>query len=280
MKLLREPLLHFLLIGAALFIVFSVVGEDPGERGDKTIIVSEGKIEQLASIFMKTWQRPPTSQELKGLVDDFLLEEVYYRQAVEMGIDRDDTIIRRRMRQKLEFFTDDAVAAIQPSEEQLAEYLAANPEKFRRDSIYTFRQVYINPEKHGDGFDAYVQRQLAALKAGEEVAGDSRLLEDSFEAATSRAVDSAFGAGFAAKLDELEEGEWQGPISSGLGVHLVKVDGHVPGEVPELSEVRPAVEREWSNEQRLASRSEFDERLLAEYDVIVEWPEESSETKE
>ncbi len=107
MRVLREPLVHFLLLGGVLFLIFGLTNQTGTTNSDQRIVVSAGRIEQLATVFGKTWQRPPTSKELKGLIDDFVLEEVYYRQAVAMGIDRDDTIIRRRLRQKLEFLTDD-----------------------------------------------------------------------------------------------------------------------------------------------------------------------------
>ena len=134
MKILREPLLHFLLIGAALFVVFDLVSGPSRSAQDKQILVSAGRIQQMANIFSKTWQRPPTAEELKGLIDDFVLEEIYYRQAVAMGIDRDDTVIRRRLRQKFEFLTDDLAATIEPTEEELTAYLVANPRAFRRET--------------------------------------------------------------------------------------------------------------------------------------------------
>ncbi len=127
-KILREPLLHFLLIGAALFVVFGVVNDNLLVDADNRVVISAGRIAQLENIFTKTWQRPPTTDELEGLIDDFILEEIYYRQAVAMGIDRDDTVIRRRLRQKFEFLTDDLAAAAAPGDEELASYLAANPE--------------------------------------------------------------------------------------------------------------------------------------------------------
>jgi hypothetical protein len=126
---LKEPLLHFLLIGALLFVLFGLV-DDRRSGGEDAIVVSAGRIEQLAKIYAKTWQRPPTRQELQGLIDDFVLEEVYYRQAVAMGIDRDDTVIRRRLRQKLEFLTGDAAGLLEPSDQELTSYLASHPEAF------------------------------------------------------------------------------------------------------------------------------------------------------
>lgn len=275
-KLLHEPLLHFLIIGAALFVVFGLVNERTSGDADNQVVVSAGRIEQLENIFTKTWQRPPTANELKGLVDDFVLEEIYYRQAVAMGIDRDDTVIRRRLRQKFEFLTDDLAAAAAPGDEELATYLAANPDAFMRDTTYTFEQVYINPDRPGVELEAYAAEKLSALTAGKEVEGDSGLLPTFFDATPSRVIDGNFGSGFSESLDLLPLGAWQGPIESGLGLHLVLLQTRVEGTLPDLVDIRPIVEREWAHEKRIETRRIINERLLNDYDVVIEWSTERS----
>jgi parvulin-like peptidyl-prolyl cis-trans isomerase-like protein len=275
-KMLREPLLHFLFIGAALFVVFGLINDRTSSDADTQVVVSAGRIEQLENIFAKTWQRPPTTDELKGLVDDFVLEEIYYRQAVAMGIDRDDTVIRRRLRQKFEFLTDDMAAAAVPTDEELANYLTANAEVFMTDTTYTFEQVYINPDRPGVDLGGYIAAQLSALRAGNVVDGDSALLPTSFDVTPGRVVDSNFGSGFSANLDSLPAGEWQGPVESGLGLHLVRIDARVESTLPELSDIRPIVEREWAHEKRLETRRIINAQLLNEYDVVIEWPTEQS----
>ncbi len=270
----KEPLLHFLLIGAALFVLFDLVNDRMSGAADNQVVVSAGRIEQLANIFTKTWQRPPTAEELKGLIDDFVIEEIYYRQAVAMGIDRDDTVIRRRLRQKFEFLTDDMAAASAPTDEELAAYLAANTDAFIRDTTYTFEQVYIISGQPGSNLEAQVAEQLAALRAGNAVRGDAGLLPAYFEATPARAVDGTFGLRFSARLDELPTGEWQGPIESGFGLHLVRIESRIEGTLPELDEIRPVVEREWANAKRLETRRIINEQLLSEYKVAIEWPTE------
>ncbi len=273
MKWIKEPLLHFLIIGAVLFLLFGLArGRGSGEAEDE-VVVSAGRIGQLANIFTRTWQRPPTREELEGLIDDFVLEEVYYRQAVAMGIDRDDTVIRRRLRQKLEFLTDDAATMAEPTEEELAAYLAANGDAFRRQTTYTFEQIYINPEAHGERLEGFVEKQLAALRTGQVPVGGGGLLPPSFEEASSQQVDGSFGTGFAATLDDLSTGEWQGPVESGLGLHLIRLASRTESSLPELSDIRPLVEREWANERRLENRRRMNERLVEAYEVVIEWPE-------
>ncbi len=276
MRLLREPFFHFLLLGVALFALYQAKGAGDGApEGDRRITVSAGRIEQRSRIFAKTWQRPPTEAELKGLIDDFVLEEAYYRHAKAMGVDQDDTMIRRRLRQKVEFLTDDAATLVQPSDEELATYLAENPDKFRADPEYTFRQVYINPEKHGPDPEAYARTLADEARGGAEVEGDQTLLAGAFEKASKREVDGTFGLGFSAKLDALPVGEWSDPIRSGIGLHLIKIDGRVPGEIPDLDGAKSAVRREWENDRRTAMRDAFNARLLEDYEIEVEWPKAS-----
>jgi len=271
-KLLREPLLHFLIIGAAMFVVFGLVNDRISGDADNQVVVSAGRIQQLENIFTKTWQRPPSPEELKGLIDDFVLEEIYYRQAVAMGIDRDDTVIRRRLRQKFEFLTDDLATASVPTDEELAAYLAASPDAFKRDTTYTFDQVYINPDRPGAELEAYVAEKLSVLRAGKVAAGDSGLLPAFFEETSGRVVNGSFGSGFSDNLDLLPIGEWQGPIESGLGLHLIRLRDRVAGTLPKLAEIRPIVEREWANEKRLETRRIINEKLLNDYEVVIEWP--------
>lgn len=273
-RFLAEPLLHFLLIGAGLFVLFGLVNREERSDTDSTIVVTSGRIEQLSSLFVKTWQRPPKEEELKGLIDDFVLEEIYYRQAKEMGIDRDDTIIRRRLRQKMEFLTDDVASYLEASDEELAAYLEENADRFRRDSTYSFRQVFINPEKHAGALDEYIAAQMHALEAGNEVVGDSGLLPARFDNAATRMVDSSLGLGFSEQLDELDTGRWIGPIESGMGLHLVYLESRVPGSLPPIDEIRSVVEREWANGKRLEMRQRLNEKLRKDYRIIVEWPGE------
>ncbi len=274
MKLLREPLVHFLFFGAVLFLIFGFTNQAGTTNSDRRVVVSAGRIEQLATVFGKTWQRPPTSKELQGLIDDFVLEEVYYRQAVAMGIDRDDTIIRRRLRQKLEFLTDDVSSLVEPGDEELAAYLADNQEKFRASTTYTFRQVYFNPEKHGDSTETHLAGQLELLQSGKMHGGDASLLPESFDQGTRQVIDGTFGKGFSEELDKLTIGDWQGPVRSGLGIHLVQLESRTEGRLPNLAEIRSVVQREWSNDKRIAGRRKMNERLLGEYEVTIEWPEQ------
>ncbi|MGH8545372.1 MAG: peptidyl-prolyl cis-trans isomerase [Gammaproteobacteria bacterium] len=276
-KFLREPLVHFLLLGAGLFVAFGLEGERTGgEPGE--ILATRGQIESLALGFARTWQRPPTDRELEGLIHDYIREEVYYREAMALGLDKDDIVIRRRLRQKMEFVTDDVAAQAEPTEEELSAYLKAHPEAFRVERRFTFSQVYLNPDRHGQHLARDAERLLAKLneagaKADVSALGDPFLLNHTFEAVPGSEVAKQFGAAFAGELGALSPGQWQGPVQSGYGVHLVFVGQRTGGRVPALEEVREAVRREWANAERLEANEKFYQRLLKRYTVTIERPQ-------
>jgi hypothetical protein len=272
---LREPLLQFLVLGAALFLLFQWRGDREPDTGRDRIVVSQGTLESLAQKFRRLWLRPPTVEELNGLVEDHIREEVYYREALAMGLDRDDTIVRRRMRQKMEVFFEDLAALDEPSDEELAAFLSANPERFRIPARLTFQHVYLNPDKSGAEGDAAAGRLIAALNRPDdppspESLGDPFMLGHRFSDVTTVEVDRLFGEGFSASLSNLGPGTWRGPVPSGYGPHLVRVENRVPGRVPELDEVREAVLREWTDARRKEINEATYQRLRERYTVVVE----------
>src|ERR1041385_3187803 len=232
----REPLVHFLLLGAVLFITYGLVSKPGSSDGPGKITVTHGQIENLVSGFTKAWQRPPTSEELAGLVQDLVREEGYCREAMALVLDKDDTVIRRRLRQKMEFISDDIAAMPEPTEADLNAYLHTHTDQFRAEQRFTFSQVYLDPEKHGENLARDISALLARLnRAGRQAEvsalGDSFLLERGFTAAPASEVAKQFGEKFAAKLGELSPGKWEGPVESGYGAHLVFVSERteVPG---------------------------------------------------
>lgn len=278
-SLIREPLVHFLLLGAALFALDAVWRQDGSADAGGEIVLGEARINNLAKNFTRTWQRPPTSAELEGLIQDYVREEVFYREALALGLDRDDTIIRRRLRQKVEFVSNEAAELAQPTDQELADYLVAHPEAFRVEARATFAQVYLDPRRHGDALGAHAQQLLKELnrsgdKADPPGLGDSLLLlEPRYENVSESDVAKAFSADFAEALFQQPAGNWVGPIASGYGVHLVRVESITPGRVPALDEVRPLVEREWSNARRKEVNEAFYARLRAKYQVKITKPE-------
>jgi PPIC-type PPIASE domain len=276
-KLLHEPLFHFLVLGALIFVVFEFASKDESDEPQR-IVVTQGQIASLITGFSRTWQRPPTAAELDGLIRDYIREEVAAREAKALGLDKDDTVIRRRLRQKLEFIAEDVVAQAQPTEEQLQKYLADHPEAFRSEQRLSFSQVYLDPQRHGenltrDAVSLLGRLQQAGDKADISALGESSLLDQHFEALATTEVSKQFGEKFTAELGNLPVGQWQGPIESGYGVHLVLIVERKDGRSPALEEVRAAVQREWANAQRLEANEKFYEGLLQRYTVTIQQPQ-------
>lgn len=273
---MREPLLHFLLVGALLFLVFGLSRGPQTELANR-IVVDAGQVEQLASQFQRTWMRPPTPRELEGLVESLVRDEVYYREALALGLDKDDPVMRRRMRQKLEFLFEDLTAET-PTEEQLSAYLEEQAEYFRIEPRVSFQQLYLNPDRRADP-EADARRLLPSLEAGADptALGDSSLLPFEMTLASTREIARSFGQDFAAELSRIQPGGWQGPVFSGLGAHVVRVTGREEGRLPELLEVRPVVEREWLARRRQELKDLTYSRLLDGYEVIVELPDTDGE---
>jgi PPIC-type PPIASE domain len=273
-RLLREPLLHFLLLGAALFALHRAVA-GPGGVPAAEIVVTRGRLDALAQGFAQTWQRPPTPEELAGLVDDYVRDEVLYREAVAIGLDRDDTVVRRRMRQKLEFLAEDAELGAEPTDADLAAHLAAHPDAYRLDVQLTFTQIFLDPGKRGAALPADAAALLETLRAHPEAvdletAGDSLLLEPRYVDATEADVARQFGAEFAAAIAGQTVGVWVGPVRSGYGWHLVRIDARTPGRTPELADVREAVARDWEAQRRAAALDADYERMKGGYRIQIE----------
>jgi len=273
-RFLKEPLVHFLVLGALIFAGHGLVGR-AGAPAPGRIVVSQGQLESMRVGFARTWQREPTPEEWEGLIRDRVREEVYCREAMALGLDRDDTVIRRRLRQKMEFISDDIAARSQPTEAELRAYLAAHPESFRVEPRFTFSHVFLNPDRHGQNLARDAARLLAQLKqagtgADAPALGDPFLLERQFRSVPASEVEKQFGKGFAAKLGGIPPGEWQGPVASGYGVHLVRVSERAEGGLPALADVRDAVAREWESSRRQEANEKFYQGLLKGYTVTIE----------
>lgn len=273
-RFLREPLLHFFLAAVAIIAVYAAVGPRE-EEGDMRIVVSGSRIEQLSAVFAKTWQRPPTAAELKGLIDDFVKEEIYVREARKLGLDEDDTVVRRRLRLKMEFLSDAEASLTPPAEAELEAFLKEHPEKFAKPPRYSFDQVSFNPGKRGNA-EADARNVLVALNSAAPpepgTLGDPTLLPSTLENAAEDEIARGFGDEFAAALVSLPVGAWSGPISSAYGVHLVKLRARTESRAPSLDEVRDEVSRELLHARRTQLEEQRLTSLLERYTVILPQP--------
>jgi PPIC-type PPIASE domain len=272
-SLLKEPLLHFVVLGAVLFGLFNVV-DKKGTKAPTKVVISASRITALADRFGRTWQRPPTDHELQGLIEDYVREEIFYREGRAAGLDRDDSIIRRRVRQKMEFLAED-MAAAEPSDEQLATYLAANPERFRTEDRLTFRQVFLSATRR-DSTLKEDAKQIAAIlvrtSAPVDTAtiGDPFLLGEKFHQMSQSDVARTFGEDFAKQVSAVEPGRWQGPIPSSFGAHFIFIDERVRGSLPSLDTVRAVVRQEWLNARRTEAEDKLYRTLRDRYQIVVE----------
>jgi len=263
---MREPLLHFLLGGAGLFLLFNFVA-NPKTSGDDQIVVTSWQIEHLVTLFVKTRQRVPTDVELRGLVDNYVLEEVLYREALAIGLDKDDSIVRRRLRQKIEFLLDD-FTLVEPADADLQQFLDNNPDRFRLDDRISFAQVYLQEESRADA-----ESTLAMLRSGvsdPSQLSDSHLIAYQFDDVAEAVISAQFGDSFTTALFELETGQWTGPIDSPFGLHLVRIEQIVIGVVPALADIREVVEREWLVDFRTSAQQAIIEQMKSKYTVTVE----------
>jgi len=275
--LLREPLLHFLVGGALLFVLYGMVADDPAYAPDR-IVVDEARVMSLAGGFQRTWMRLPSSDELDELVREFINEEILYREALALGLDRDDSVIRRRMRQKMEFLHADLAEIEKPSEADLVAFLSANPERFAQQARVSFRQVYVNPDTGPRAPRDRANDILETLRAkGSEARvddqGDPTLLPHAMEMASESAIAAAFGSEFAGDVLASADNGWTGPLASSFGLHLIRVDARTPARVPELGEIRRQVEREYETVQRSDADQQFLQMLRAQYEIEVRLPE-------
>jgi hypothetical protein len=270
--LMREPLLHFLLGGAGLFLLFSLVNESNRVANDE-IVVTAGQIDHIVSIFQKTRQRPPTDAELRGLIDSFIIEEVLYREAVAIGLDQDDTIIRRRLRQKMEFLLDD-FTLIEPSDADLQLFLDNNPDQFRADAMISFEQVYLNEYSRDKAESALTRLQRGEIDSPDKLS-ESHLLPYRIENTSESVVSAQFGEKFKTLLFSLDVGQWTGPVESPFGIHLIRIDSITPGHIPDLSNIRKEVERDWLVDFRSGAQQKIIEQLRSEYAVTIEMPEDA-----
>jgi len=283
-KLLHEPLIHFLLIGAGLFLVFGWKGgpssQPGGQSGSQSmkIVVTQGQIEHMEAQFKRTWQRPPTEQELKGLVENHVRDEISYREATAMGLDRDDAAIRRRMRLKLETLNEDIAAAMSPTDQDLQTFLEQHRDAFFEEPRASFRQVFLNPDRRGAKIDTDARNLLAQLQAAGPDAnlsgfGDTLVMvPGNLPLSSVSEIGRIFGEQFGRTIVELEPGQWLGPVRSGYGLHLVLVTERQPGRMPELTEVRDRVEREWVFARKKEMLEAMYQKLGERYTVVIEEP--------
>jgi hypothetical protein len=277
-KWLREPLVHFLFIGAAIYLLYGAFAETAPEGTDKTIVVSAAEVEWMQTSWQKRWNRPPTPEELDGLIQQYIRETVLYREALTMGLNKHDQVIRRRLAQKLEFLAKDLVALIPPTDEELVAYFDAHQDRYQEPALYTFTQVFFDPDKRGnatlDDAEAIKATLMARGDAIEDAGalGDNFMLQSYYPGKDPLEIQKLFGSGFAESLMDLTPGQWHGPVLSGYGTHLVYVSSIIEPLPPIFAEVREQVVQDWTSEKSEELNEQFYANLRESYTIVIEEP--------
>jgi peptidyl-prolyl cis-trans isomerase C len=276
---LREPLLHFLLLGLALFAVYGYMHRGRfGIESSKQIVVSLEELRQMDMYFESQWHRQPTPAEFQAMVEDKVREEVLYREALAMGLDKDDTIVKRRMAQKMQFLAEDVASAHEPSTAELKAWFEKNGKKFALPSRYSFRHLYFSPDKRGKNAQDDAAKALTKIAGQPEDSkfaaslADQFMFQDYYGDRAPEALAKEFGPQFVVALEKLKPGSWQGPVESGYGWHLVYVDTVIPGRIPAFEEMEPDVKTAWLAEQKQQAWQKSYAEMRAKYSVLLPAP--------
>jgi peptidyl-prolyl cis-trans isomerase C len=267
---MREPLLHFLLLGALLWTLTSHLTHSATERH---IRISRADIAGIIANYRQQYGSQPSTAQLDALTDAFVREEIYYREAVQQGLDRDDEIVRRRLVQKYEFLQQDLATIPQPHEADLAAWYAAHQGQYRRPARVSFTQIYFSPDTRGEqaAYDNALRERSSLVSSGRTRApqdGDAFPGTTDFSSLTAQDVERVFGPGsLSDSIFALPLATWSAPLRSGLGWHLVRVDAREPAQTPPQSEVSERVRRDWLEAQRERHNDDSYARLKARYTI-------------
>ncbi len=263
---LREPLLHFLMAGGVLFAVYAWIhdGIPDDPKKDRVVRITAEDVEWLTQTWGRTRQSQPSRDELKDLVTSYLRESLLAREARELGLDENDTIVRRRLAQKMEFLVEDTARLAEPGEAELHRYYVDNHSRYDSPARISFAQIFFKTE-------ADARKGMEAIASGRTAGvGEPTLLQPDYRLSTPHTVEGLFGPGFADRLFALQPGQWLGPVASGYGYHLVRVDAHVDAGPRPFRAVRARVLDDWNRQQQDQTSEQFYAALLKKYDVVVD----------
>jgi len=242
-RFFKEPLIHFLILGAAIFAIYYSLQEEQAAVAPNEVTVSPQLVERMAAQYQATWRRSPTVAEVQSLIDSYVNEEIMVREAKALSLDVGDTVIRQRLQQKMQFIAKSAAAAIQPTDEELQRFFTDNLGRYARAGAIAFEQVFLGTSPTG----ADVAQIREALAAGEDPAslGEATLLPAQFAPMGPQKLNGLLGPGVFEALSVPDTGVWAGPIRSGYGLHLVRVLEHAPATVPEFDTIRQQIAADW-----------------------------------
>jgi peptidyl-prolyl cis-trans isomerase C len=278
-KILQEPLLQFFIIGLFIYGAYSLFGTAENDLESNTIVVDDNRINAFRNSWKSRWNRPPTEQELTGVINQFIRETIFYREAIAMGLNNDDPITRRRMVQKMEFLTRDIAGFKQPQEGELEQYFSDNIKQYLSPDKLTFKHVFIDPDKRGEATLDDAAILLTKLQTTDSddsdvsMLGDRFMLQNYYIQQSEVEISKLFGSGFSAVLIQLEKKQWHGPVLSGYGTHLVYIDAIEKPPVPKFEQVKNTVFQNWQTVQQEEFNEAYFESLKSRYEIVIETPQ-------
>jgi hypothetical protein len=275
-KLVREPLVHFLLIGAGIYGLYGIYAGGEDSDIERTVTVTSGEIQSLSDQWMRLWSRPPTNEELAGLIRNHVRTQILHREALAMGLDDGDTVIERRLAQKVEFLAQSLITPKDPSDEELEEWYATNSGRFKQPDLYTLTHIFFDPDKREETTLDDAKVALDELTALDELPpdysgyGDRFMLQNYYANRSELELRKLFGSGFVEQIVELKPGGWHGPVLSGYGTHLVLVNDVMLVSQPAYEDIKEQIKEEWTAEQITELSERFIENLISRYEIVVE----------
>jgi hypothetical protein len=267
-RFLREPLLHFIVIGGLFFLIYTAVN-DTFDISTDTIFITPERIDQIETIFTGVWNRKPTDEELDNLIKEEVRSEVYYRDALALGLDKNDAIVRRRLRQKMEFLTDTGIYLQEPSPGELETYFAANEQVYKNEPRLAFEQVYLGESPPEDSVSQTLKMLRSESAVDPSTLGQHTLLPAQLKMSQPGAIDSVFGKGFYSQIAVLAPGEWVGPVTSTYGIHLIRTLDGEPARMPPLEEIRDFVLQDWRSAKAEENRQQDYAKRRSRYTVEI-----------
>jgi hypothetical protein len=281
----REPLIHFLVLGATLFAAYTYL--EPGSGGvneAKQIHLTLDDLRQIDVYFQSQWRRPPTAEELTRLIENKVQEEILYREGLAMGLDKDDSIVKRRLAQKVQFLAEDVAAAREPSSDELKSWYSRNASQFAMSSRVSFRHLYFSPDRRTRAQDdagaalAKLTGQAQDIQLANSFS-DPFMFQDYYRDRTQENLSKEFGPQFATAVAKLQQGKWEGPIESGFGWHLVFVDTLISGRIPAFEEVEPSVKSAWLGEQKAQAWLKAYSEIRSKYTILLPAPPDTTDER-
>ncbi len=275
-KALTDPLFHFLVLGGLLYIVYAIWGSEPkfGANQKNNIVITQAGQQHLADLFSLTWQREPTADELEHLIEEHIKEEVYYREALALGLDENDTIVRRRLQQKLEFMQEDISSLAEPTKAELKAYYLAHKDNYKTEQIFSFQQIVV-AQKKLDKDDAQFKSALSSLNSGTPPKNLNRstLLPIHMKLEAKRTVTNTFGNEFTQQISRQELHRWSGPVYSGFGTHLVNMSLSQKSKPLTFVQAKRQVAVDFTRSQRELAAENYYKNLRDKYNITVIKPE-------